>query len=125
MAILIALSGLPGNPDPNPLRQKPHRFVPDQCDQARLPDSEKATVSLAVAARFRRPQKVPSLARRDRALNLFLRGKMEVTMSHWRKSHEPAPQHSYLADWVIAAIVVLALVLVTHGRVDLMQQPVA
>jgi hypothetical protein len=36
-------------------------------------------------------------------------------MSHWRKSHEPAPQHSYLADWVIAAIVVLALVLIAHG----------
>ena len=32
-------------------------------------------------------------------------------MSHWRRSHEPAPEHSYLADWVIAAIVVLALVL--------------
>src|SRR5271169_2788810 len=39
-------------------------------------------------------------------LYLFLWGKMEVTMSHWRKSHEPAPQHSYLADWVIAASVV-------------------
>jgi hypothetical protein len=36
-------------------------------------------------------------------------------MSHWRKSHEPAPEHSYLADWVIAAIVVLALVLIVHG----------
>jgi hypothetical protein len=42
-------------------------------------------------------------------------GKMEVTMSHWRKLHEPAPQHSYLADWVIAASVVLALVLIAHG----------
>ena len=48
-------------------------------------------------------------------LYLFLWGKMEVTMSHWRKSHEPAPQHSYLADWVIAASVVLALVLIAHG----------
>jgi len=46
---------------------------------------------------------------------IFLWGKMEVTMSHWQKSHEPAPQHSYLADWVIAAIVVLALVLIVHG----------
>jgi hypothetical protein len=32
-------------------------------------------------------------------------------MSHWRRSHE----HSYLADWLIAAIVVLALVLIVHG----------
>ena len=39
----------------------------------------------------------------------------EVTMSHWRRLHEPAPQHSYLADWVIAATVVLALVLIAHG----------
>jgi hypothetical protein len=38
-------------------------------------------------------------------------------MSHWRRSHEPAPQHSYLADWIIAATVVLALVLIA-GRVD-------
>jgi hypothetical protein len=38
--------------------------------------------------------------------NLFL----EVTMSHWRRSHEP--EHSYIADWVIVAAIVLALMLI-------------
>jgi len=36
----------------------------------------------------------------------------EVTMSHWRRPHEPAPEHSYLADWLIVGIITLALVLV-------------
>jgi hypothetical protein len=41
----------------------------------------------------------------------------EVTMSHWRRSHEPATEHPYFADWVIVAIavVVLALGLVVYG----------
>jgi len=33
-------------------------------------------------------------------------------MSHWRRPHEPAPEHSYLADWLIVGIITLALVLV-------------
>jgi hypothetical protein len=35
----------------------------------------------------------------------------EVTMSHWRRSHEP----SYFADWLIVWVVMLALLLIVLG----------
>jgi len=34
-----------------------------------------------------------------------------VTMSHWRRSHEP----SYFADWLIVWVVMLALLLIVLG----------
>jgi hypothetical protein len=37
----------------------------------------------------------------------------EVTMSYWRKLHKP--ERSYLADWVIVAALVLALLLIVLG----------
>ena len=77
----------------------------------RLPNSEKRP-SLVAARGFREGHCYQGGTGHAR---MFLWGKMEVTMSHWRNSYEPAPQHSDLADWVIAATVVLAIVLIAHG----------
>ena len=87
-------------------RKKRHRIVPDQCDQAPLLIVKSCVSAVGHDPANLKGQQAAGPYSSRYELNLFA----EVTMSHWRRLHEP--EHSYLADWLIVGIITLALVLV-------------
>jgi hypothetical protein len=95
------------DPEPNPFDEKVAAIVPDQCDEsARLIVKSDRLLRLCGSA-------TPKGHCGGTGNGFLIFGEMEVTMSYWRKSHEL--ERSYLADWVIAASVVLALAMIAYG----------